>query len=449
MAQKSGTPAKKARTTAVQDTTPKPTATASPTSTKVTTSSKPTDSVPPSATPVSAKATHTTGISTRCLHGDCHEDHVGHAHTYPIFQTSTFVFDSADHGADLFGGRAQGHIYSRIGNPTVQQFEKLVCTLEEGQHAVAFGSGMAAVTGALLPFLQSGDHVITGDTLYGPSTHVITNLFARYGIQSTIVDCANLEAVRAAVKPTTKVIYLETPANPTNKISDIAGVVAIAKGCGAIVVVDNTFSSPIFQKPIVLGADLALHSLTKYINGHGDVVGGVVITKTKEQGRLVQKYRQDTGGILGPMDAFLVLRGMRTLAIRMEKHCVNGLAVAKFLQSHPKIETVLHPGLEGAQGYELGRRQMTGYGGTFSFLVRGGFEPAKKLIESCKLCTLAVSLGTVDTLIEHPASMTHASVPEELMRKQGLTRNLVRISVGLEDPADIIADLTQALAQCP
>jgi len=389
-----------------------------------------------------------TGVHTKCLHGSGHDEHIMHAHTFPIFQTSTFVFDSADHGADLFGGRAEGHIYSRIGNPTVQQFEKLVACLEGGEHAVALGSGMAAVNAAILPFVKQGDHIVLGDTLYGPSTHVITNVFSKYGIESTIVDTSNIEAVEAAVKANTKYIYLETPANPTNKVTDIAAVVAIAKKCGALVCVDNTFSSPIFQRPLTLGADMSLHSLTKYINGHGDVVGGVVIAKTKAHGRLIQKYRQDTGGILGPLDAFLVIRGIRTLGIRMERHCKNGLAVAEFMQSHPKVKQVMHPGLPGCQGYDICKKQMTGYGGTFSFLMRDGFEAAKKLIESCKICTLAVSLGTCDTLIEHPASMTHASVPEELMRKQGLSRDLVRISVGLENPEDIIADLKQALDQC-
>eukprot|EP01105_Mastigella_eilhardi_P007420 TRINITY_DN18872_c0_g1_i1.p1 TRINITY_DN18872_c0_g1~~TRINITY_DN18872_c0_g1_i1.p1 ORF type:complete len:400 (-),score=120.90 TRINITY_DN18872_c0_g1_i1:51-1250(-) len=391
--------------------------------------------------------TKDVGPQTRCLHADV-DSHVLHAHTFPIFQTSTFVFDNADQGAQLFAGQQQGYMYSRIGNPTVKQLEKLIAILEEGEHGIAFGSGMAAVSGAILAFVKSGDHIVCGDTLYGPSTHVIVNILSKYGVASTVVDSADVSAVEAAVKPNTKLMYFETPANPTIKITDIAAVCAVARKHNILVAVDSTFASPIFQRPLSLGADIVLHSLTKYINGHGDVVGGVVITKTKENGKLVQKYRQDTGGILGPFDAFLVLRGMRTLALRMERHNTNAIAVAEFLNKHPKVSNVMHPCLPDFPGHEVAVRQMSGYGGTFSFCLKDGFEAAKKLIEGCKLCSLAVSLGTCDTLIEHPASMTHASVPEELMKKQGLTRDLVRIAVGLEDVKDIIADLTQALDKC-
>jgi len=342
--------------------------------------------------------------------------------------------------------QAEGHIYGRIGNPTVERFETLVAELEKGEMAVAFASGMAAVTGATQPNLKAGDHIICSRTMYGPSIHVFTNVYSRYGIECTVVDSSDTSAVKAAVKPgKTKIVYIETPGNPLTNISDIHACAEIAHAVGAILVVDNTFASPIFQRPLDLGADISLHSVTKYLNGHGDVVGGVVICKTKELGAIVKKYRQDCGAIMGPFDAFLVTRGIRTLALRMEKHNANALAVAKFLQAHPKVAEVTYPGLESNPGHKLATQQMRGFGGTFSFIMKGGFEAAKRTIEHCKFCTLAVSLGCADTLIEHPASMTHAGVPPALMKEQGLCPELIRISVGIEDVEDIIEDLRQAL----
>lgn len=390
----------------------------------------------------------TLNFETRALHADGHNKPL-HSHNQPIFQTSTFLFDSPEHGARLFAGKEKGHIYTRIGNPTVEAFESVIACLEEGFGAIAFGSGMAAVHAATLSFLQGGDHIVVGDTLYGPSTHLLVDVYAKWGIASTVVDPANLAAVQEALTqhPNTKLVYLESPANPTNKLSDIRAIAEMSHRAGAITVVDNTFMTPVFQQPLKLGADVVLHSLTKYLNGHGDVVGGVVVCKTAEHAQRVRNFRKDTGGILAPFDSWLVLRGLRTLKVRMEQLNKNGLVVAQFLHSHPKISKVMHPGLPDFPGHELALRQMKGFGSTFSFLMKDGYEAAKGLLERVHICSVGVSLGGVDTLIEHPASMTHASVPEALMAKQGLTRNLVRISVGLEDPADIIADLKQALDQ--
>lgn len=366
------------------------------------------------------------------------------SHAMPIFQTSTFYFETPDEGAQLFAGKLEGHIYSRIGNPTVESFERLLANLEEGQACVSFASGMAAVTGGTLAFLKAGDHVVIGDTLYGPSTGLIHDIYARWNIASTVVDAADLAAVRAAMKPNTRVVYVETPANPTNKICDLAAIAAIGHELGAVCVVDNTFSTPYFQKPLVLGFDVSLHSLTKYLNGHGDVVAGAVVCKTLEHGTLVRKFRQSTGGIMSPLDAFLVTRGLRTLACRMEVLGRNGWEVAKWLRQQPQVALVMHPGFEDFPGHQVAMKQMTGFGSTFSFNMRS-FDAAKKLLERLHLCTVAVSLGGIDTLIEHPASMTHCGVPVDLMRQQGLCAELVRISIGLEDPKDIIADLAQAL----
>eukprot|EP00823_Brevimastigomonas_motovehiculus_P007133 TRINITY_DN614_c0_g1_i1.p1 TRINITY_DN614_c0_g1~~TRINITY_DN614_c0_g1_i1.p1 ORF type:complete len:419 (-),score=115.07 TRINITY_DN614_c0_g1_i1:388-1644(-) len=386
---------------------------------------------------------HKLGFSTRALHAEGHEKPYN-SHNMPICQTSTFYFDSVEQGSDAFAGKNTSMIYTRLGNPTVQAFERVLASLENGKHSVAFGSGMAAVSAAFLAFCQKGDHVIIGDTLYGPSTHVVENILTKYGITHSIVNTADVNAVANAFKSNTKVLYLETPANPTCKITDIAVMRKIAPE-NVVIIVDATFASPYNMRPLDLGADVSLHSLTKYINGHGDVVGGILTVKEEKIYKLIRKYRQDMGGILSPFDAWLCLRGVRTLKQRMQVHNANAMAVAKFLKKHPKVKTVMFPGLEDFPGHEIAKRQMVGgYGSTFSFETYT-FEDAKKLMKKLHICTLAVSLGNVDTLIEHPGSMTHASVPRELMAQQGLTPELVRISVGMEEVKDIIGDLKQAL----
>ncbi|KAK2964490.1 methionine gamma-lyase [Blattamonas nauphoetae] len=385
-------------------------------------------------------------FESRCLHADGHDKPL-QSHSQPIFQTSSFVFESPEEGRQLFAGEKKGHIYSRIGNPTVEAFEKLMTSLENGFGAIAFSSGMAAAMGCSFPFLQAGDHAIVGDTLYGPTTTLFTNRLTKYGIEVTLCDTGNLQEVEKSFKPNTKLVYLETPANPTCKITDVAEVSKMAHARNAIVSVDSTFASPYNQQTLDLGADMVMHSLTKYINGHGDVVGGIVVCKSEEHAKICRNYRKDCGSNLGPFDAWLVIRGIRTLAVRMERHNQNALKVAEFLRSHPKISKVMYPGFPECAGHEVAVKQMRkgGYGSTFSFLMKDGFEAGKKLLENVHLATVAVSLGNTDTLIEHPASMTHASVPLEIMKQQGLTPDLIRISVGLEDVDELIADLSQAI----
>jgi cystathionine beta-lyase/cystathionine gamma-synthase len=331
-----------------------------------------------------------------------------------------------------------------LGNPSVEATEKVIASLEGGEEAILFGSGMAAVNATILSFVQAGDHVIIGDTLYGPSIHLVADLFKNFAIESSVIDTSHLDIVQAHIKPNTKFIFYETPANPTNKISDIQGISNLAKPKNIITCVDNTFSTPYFQRPLEHGADISLHSVTKYLNGHGDIVGGVSIAR-RDLAKKIRKYRQDTGACMSPFDSFLLMRGLKTLSLRMERHYTNTIKVFEFIQSHPKVSKVYYPGDPNFPGYDITKKQMTGYGSCISFELKQGFEGAKKLLNEIHLCVLAVSLGNVDTLIQHPASMTHASVPEELMKKQGLTREMIRISIGCEDVEDIIHDLEQAL----
>ncbi len=385
-------------------------------------------------------------IQTKLLHPNI-KPSVNSPHTFPIFYTSTFVFDSTQQGADLFMGKGNGHIYSRFGNPTVELYEDMVKDLEGATKTLAFGSGMGAISSSTLAFLKSGDHLIAGDTLYGCTISIFEYWAPRYGIQVSFVDTSSLDEIKKAFKENTKMVYLESPANPTCKICDIKAISALCKEKGVKLVVDATLTSAYFLKPLELGADISLHSITKYMNGHSDVVGGVSSFKNIEDCKQSEIYRKDMGSVMSPMDAFLCIRGLKTLPLRMETLMQNGIKVAKFLENHPKIKKVNHPWLESFKGHDIAVKQMRGCGSTFSFEMKS-FEAAKKLMENLKVCTLAVSLGTLDTLIEHPASMTHAVVPEELMKKQGLTRELVRISVGLEKAEDIIADLSQALDKC-
>ncbi len=384
------------------------------------------------------------GFMTTALHAEGHTKPMN-AHTMPIFQSSTFYFDSAEHGADLFAGRRPGHIYTRIGNPTVEAYERVVAALEHGQEAVAFSSGLAAIYASLMSFVKQGDHIISSDTLYGPTIGLIRNVIGRGGVESTFVDSSKVAAVEAALQPNTRVIFLETPANPTCRITDVEEVSRLARARGVLVVVDATFGTPRFIRPLDLGADISLHSTTKFINGHGDVVGGIVTTRS-ELAKTIRKFRTDTGACPSPMDAFLSLRGVRTLGLRMERHNSNALAVAQYLARQPKVSRVYFHGLPEDPGHAIASRQMSGFGATFAFDMAGGYEAAKRLLAGIHVMTLAVSLGTADTLIQHPASMTHASVPPEIMRQQGLTREMVRIHVGLEDVEDLIADLDQAFA---
>ena len=388
------------------------------------------------------------GFATKAIHGGTTENTPGTLAT-PIYQTSTFYFDSAEQGGRRFAGEEGGYIYSRLGNPTTKVLEDKIAMLEGGEAAAAMSSGMGAISSALWTLLHAGDHVVASSTLYGCTFALLNHGLTRYGVEVTFVDVTDPENVRNAMKENTKVVYLETPANPTMLITDIESISKIAhekEDCK--VIVDNTFCSPYLQQPLNLGADIVVHSATKYINGHGDVIAGIVVGKEDYINEVKMFGIKDmTGSVLSPNDAFLMIRGMKTLQIRMDKHCSNAMAVAKFLESHPAVEKVYYPGLESFEGHELAAKQMSQFGGIMAFEVKDGVEAGKKLMNSLKLCILAVSLGDAETLVEHAASMTHSPYSKEEREEAGISDGLVRISVGLEDVEDIIADLRQGLDQ--
>jgi len=365
----------------------------------------------------------------------------------PIYQTSTFKFTDADHGGRLFRGEEKGFIYTRMLNPTVQCFEEAVAALENGHKALACGSGMAASHLIFSAMVQQGDHVICSEAVYGPTTNLLNNIHQQGGVETSFVNTADMDAVRQAIQPNTRLIYVETPGNPTLVISDLSAIVELAREQEIKVAVDNTFASPILQKPLVLGVDVVMHSLTKFINGHADVVGGIVIVRDEEMYIQFRKTLNLLGGVLPPMEAFLVHRGLKTLALRMERHCQNAHQVATYLENHPKVEWVRYPGLESHPQCEIAKRQMMGFGGMISFSLKDGFEAGKTLMNNVHLCQLAVSLGGVETLIQHPASMTHASMDQSVREQAGITDGLVRLSIGIENVKEIIDDIDQALSQ--
>ncbi len=365
----------------------------------------------------------------------------------PIYQTSTFAFDCAEQGADLFAGKRDGYIYSRMGNPTVRALEDAVAALEGGHAGLACGSGMASVHTALAALLNAGDHVICSEAVYGPTCTLVQNVLSRFGIEYTIVDASDLDAVQAAFRPNTTVVYVETPGNPTLAICDLDPLCKMSHERGAKVIVDNTFMTPILQQPFRWGADVVVHSLTKFLNGHADVVGGMIVVKEESQYSEFRTALNHFGGVLGPFDSFLVHRGIKTLALRMQRHCDSALKVAAFLEKHPAVEWVRYPGLESHPQYDIASRQMAGAGGVISFELSGGIEAGRSMMNAVRLCGLAVSLGGVESLIQHPASMTHAIMGVEARRKAHITDGLVRVSVGIENPNDIINDLDQAISQ--
>jgi methionine-gamma-lyase len=386
------------------------------------------------------------GFDSRLIHAGDIEDAFGSA-TLPIYQTSTFAFKDAQHGADLFAGEEEGYIYTRIGNPTINGLENKLAALENGYRGLALASGMAAVTTVYSTFLKQGSHIVCTDAVYGPSRGVLESHYAKFGVEASFVDTANLEEVAKAIRKNTKVVYIETPANPTISLTDIEEVAKIAHQHNCIVVVDNTFCSPALQKPIDLGADVVLHSLTKYINGHADIVGGALIAKDENHYNRLRKTMVLMGGNMDPHQAYMVYRGVKTLTLRVEKAQENAQAVAEFLEKHPKVAWVKYPGLKSFPQYELAKKQMDGPGSMISFEVKGGFEAGKTLMNNVELSMLAVSLGGVESLIQHPASMTHASIPREKQEQAHITQGLVRFSVGIENVEDIINDLDQALAK--
>ncbi len=388
--------------------------------------------------------TKKSGFNTKLIHAGAYEDEFGSA-TVPIYQTSTFKFKNAQHGADCFSGKSEGFIYSRIANPTIKALEDNIAALENGYKGIATSSGMGAINCVYMALLGAGSHIVSSDAVYGPARGVLEQDYMRFGVEASFVNTSDIENIKAAIRPNTKVLYIETPANPTMDITDIAACAEIAREHHLILVVDNTFSSPYLQKPLDLGADVVLHSVTKFINGHADIVGGIIVAKDPEVYKKIRHCMVYMGCNMDPTQAYMVIRGVKTLALRMERSQENAMKIARFLEKHPKIAWIKYPGLETHPQYELAKKQMTGFGGMMSFGLKGGYEAGRKLMDNVHLALLAVSLGGVETLIQHPASMTHAAVSKENKLAAGITDDLVRYSVGIEDVEDIIQDLTNAL----
>ena len=386
------------------------------------------------------------GLGTTAIHAGTLKNLYGTL-AMPIYQTSTFIFDSAEQGGRRFALEEAGYIYTRLGNPTTTTLENKIAALEEGEAGIAMSSGMGAISSTLWTVLKAGDHVVTDKTLYGCTFALMNHGLTRFGVEVTFVDTSNLEEVKNAMKENTRVVYLETPANPNLKIVDLEGVCKVAHtNPNTLVIVDNTFATPYMQKPLKLGVDIVVHSATKYLNGHGDVIAGLVVTKQElaDQIRFVG-LKDMTGAVLGPQESYYIIRGLKTFEIRMERHCKNARTIVDFLNKHPKVEKVYYPGLETHPGYEIAKKQMKDFGAMISFELKGGFEAGKTLLNNLKLCSLAVSLGDTETLIQHPASMTHSPYTKEEREVAGITDGLVRLSVGLENVEDIIADLEYGL----
>ncbi|TSA25716.1 MAG: aminotransferase class I/II-fold pyridoxal phosphate-dependent enzyme [Ignavibacteriales bacterium] len=367
----------------------------------------------------------------------------------PIYQTSTFKFESVEQGASLFKGEGCGYIYTRLENPTIEAMENAIAELEGGHKALGCASGMAAISTIFFTLLKSGDHVVCSKFVYGPTLTLLQNILGKFGVGSTFVDTAFPEEIEKAMKPNTKVVYVETPGNPTLAISDLEAASKIAHAHGALVVVDNTFMSPALQQPFKFGVDVILHSMTKFLNGHADVVAGIIIVKDEEMFIKMRKVLNQLGGVIDPFNSFLVHRGLKTLSVRMQKHCENAQLVAEYLENHPKVKWVRYPGLKSHPNYQVGLKQHNGTGGMIAFELKDGLKAGEVMMNSAKLCTLAVSLGGVESLIQHPASMTHFSMGEEARAAGGITNGLVRLSVGIENVKDIIEDLEQALSKIP
>ena len=376
------------------------------------------------------------GIGTDVIHGGQHPEERTGAVSVPIFQTSTYKQDGI--------GQHRGYEYARTQNPTREAWERCVCKLEGGTEAVAFSSGLAT-TSAILKSLRSGDHVLAGDNMYGGTYRLFETVYRPLGLDFSYVDSTDLDVFRAAFRPNTRLVFVETPTNPLMNVTDIAAVAEIARQKGAFLVVDNTFLTPYFQRPLQLGAHLVMHSATKYLNGHADVVGGIAITTEPGLAERLRFIQNAEGAVPGPMDCFLALRGVKTLAVRMPRHEANARKVVEFLLGQSKVRRVYYPGLEDHSGYAISRRQSTGSGGMVSFDLES-FETVQRFATRTRIFTLAESLGGVESLLCHPASMTHASVPRAERERKGFTDSLLRLSVGIEDPEDLVEDLRQALS---
>jgi len=377
------------------------------------------------------------GFNTLTIHAGQQPDKETGAVMPPIYQTSTYAQRSP--------GEHTGYEYSRTQNPTRTPYEDCVAALEGGKHGLAFSSGMAAID-AILHRLKPGDHVVSCDDIYGGTYRLFVNVYKKMGIDFTFVDMSDLKSTEAAFTAKTKLVWLESPTNPLLKILDIIALCKLAKDKGALSVVDNTFMSPYFQQPLTLGADMVMHSVTKFMNGHSDVVGGVIILNNDQIHDELKFIQNAVGAIPAPWDCYLVMRGLKTLHVRMQRHAENATKIANYLNKHSKIERVVYPGLESHPQHDLAKRQMSGYGGMLTFFLKGGLSAARGFLEKVNVFTLAESLGGVESLIEHPAIMTHASIPKDVREQLGIYDNLVRVSVGIEDVKDLIADLDQALS---
>ncbi len=376
------------------------------------------------------------GFSTLAVHAGQAPDSATGAVMTPIYQTSTYAQEAP--------GRHKGFEYSRTGNPTRAALEANLAALEGARFGLCFSSGMGAISSVIMT-LSAGDHVVSGNDVYGGTYRAFTKVFSRMGIDFTFVDATDLGAVERAMTPRTKLLWVETPSNPLLRITDIRKACVLAKKHGALAAVDNTFASPVNQNPLALGADFAVHSATKYLGGHSDVVGGFVATSDQALYERIKFVQNSVGAVPGPMDCFLVLRGTKTLPLRVRRHCENAMAVARHLSAHPQVARVYYPGLPGHPGHRIAKAQMKGFGGMISFELKGGLERAKRMISATNIFALAESLGGVESLIGHPATMTHAAIPRGERLKSGLADGLIRLSVGIEDAKDLIADLDQAV----
>mgnify|MGYP004592036223 FL=1 len=385
-----------------------------------------------------------SGFGTKAIHGGKMKDTQYGALTMPIYQTSTFEFDCCEQGGRRFAGEEKGYIYTRLGNPSISAVENKVALLEGGEACAAASSGMGAVSACLWSIAGAGKHILADETLYGCTFALLNHGMTCYGVEVTFVDTSDLEQVKANLKENTVCVYLETPANPNLKISDIQAVAELAHAYNPAiqVVCDNTFASPYLQRPLELGADVVIHSATKYLNGHGDVIAGFVVGTEAFINEVKMFGLKDmTGATLGPFEAFLIMRGLKTMEIRMERHCANAKKVAEYLVKQEKVERVYYPGLETHPGYEIAKKQMQDFGAMISFEVKGGKEGGMKFVNSLSMIPIAVSLGDAETLVQHPASMTHSVYTEEELKAAGISAGLIRLSVGLENAEDIIADL--------
>ncbi|WMB71591.1 methionine gamma-lyase [Shewanella oncorhynchi] len=384
--------------------------------------------------------------ATQVIHGG-HEREAFGVLVTPLYQSATFVFESAQQGGERFAGNELGYIYTRLGNPTTAELERKMAILEGAEAAAATASGMGAVSAALLANLQMGDHLVASNAVYGCTYALMTTQFARFGIEVSLVDFSSVTEIEAAIKSNTKVIFCETPVNPHLQVFDLAAIANIAKRHQLVSIVDNTFMTPLLQRPLDFGIDLVVHSATKYLNGHGDVIAGIVCGSEEQLHKVKYEILKDIGAVISPHDAWLILRGLKTLDVRLQRHCDSAQRVAEFLAEHPSITRVYYPGLKSHQGHKFIGQQMKRAGGVIAFELAANLEEAMAFVGYLKLFSIAVSLGDAESLIQHPASMTHSPYTPEARTAAGIGDNLLRISIGLEDCDDIIADLNQALAR--